>query len=88
MVCINLSPISLKLVPAEEHPSRDLSRLTYELSNPNITADGVVGLARALEHINIFWAIIGGFIRLPIISYLLQLIVDSIGGGPRKVCRT
>ena len=82
-----LNPKGLRLVPAEMHPHRDLNRVTYELSDQNISAEGIVAIARALEHVNIAWAFLGSFIRLPIIHQLLQLITDSIGGGPRKICK-
>ncbi len=82
-----LSPKGLRFVPAEQHPSKDLTRVTYELTTQDISAEGIVAIARALEHVNIAWAFLGSFIRLPLISSILQLITDSIGGGPRQVCR-
>lgn len=48
-------------------------------------ATGVAAFARALEHINLGWAMLGWLIRLPILNPLIQLIVDASGGGPRDV---
>jgi hypothetical protein len=41
--------------------------------------------ARALEHINLAWALAGAIMRLPILSSIIQLIVDASGLGPRKL---
>lgn len=41
--------------------------------------------ARALEHVNFALATLGMAMRLPVIRPLLQLIVDSSGGGPQAV---
>ena len=51
-------------------------------------AIGVEAFARALEHLNFGWAILGCALRLPLILPLAQLIVDSSGGGPRRIPRT
>ena len=82
-----MSPIGLQLVPAEEHPSKDLNRISYELAELDISDQGIVAIARALEHTNLAWAIFASFMRLPLIRWVLQLITDAIGGGPRQVCR-
>lgn len=41
--------------------------------------------ARALEHINLGWAVMGWSLRLPIINHMLQVFVDALGGGPRQI---
>ncbi|HET8680229.1 MAG TPA: isoprenylcysteine carboxylmethyltransferase family protein [bacterium] len=79
-------PAGLMLVAAEDHPTRDLHRLTYQSSDGRST-DGVSALARGLEHLHFGWAIIGCTMRLPLVCSVLQLIVDATGGGPRVITR-
>ena len=71
-----LRPIGLDFVPAEYHPGEKLSRITYECDG--IAETGVRAIGRALEHVNIAWAILGCFMRLPVLSSVLQLIADSV----------
>lgn len=81
------SPIGLILIPAQDHPNQDLNRLTYDPMNGNADQLGVCAFAKALEHINLGWALIGSFIRLPLIRQFLQLVSDLTDGEPRQVCR-
>lgn len=81
-------PSALELVPAEQHPSGALARMAYEVDEPDggrYTASGVVALARALEHLHFGWAFIGWIIRLPVLSAVIQVVVDAVGGEKRKV---
>jgi hypothetical protein len=82
-----MRPVGLVVVPAEEHPSRDLTRITYAPADGGAEEDGVAAFARALEHVNLACAMLGMALRLPIIRPLLQLIVDASGGGPVRVRR-
>jgi len=82
-----LRPVNLETVPAEEHPSRDLQRMTYESSGGAVEEQGIAALARALEHVNFLWAFAGMTLRLPLVNALLQKIVDASGGGPFQVTR-
>jgi protein-S-isoprenylcysteine O-methyltransferase Ste14 len=80
--------IGLEVFAAEAHPTRDLRRITYELvEDPREGEEGVVALARAVEHINLAWAMLGFFVRLPGIRQGLQLLADVSGGGERVVPR-
>jgi protein-S-isoprenylcysteine O-methyltransferase Ste14 len=79
-------PVRLMLVPAQNHPRRDLERLTYDPGDGR-EEEGVAALGRALEHLHLGWAFLSWFVRLPVISSFSQLITDVSGGGPRKVCR-
>jgi protein-S-isoprenylcysteine O-methyltransferase Ste14 len=74
-------PRGLTIVGAETHPSRELTRITYEGFDGS-TASGVAAIARALEHIHLGWAFVGFLLRLPLVIQLVQLIVDASGGGP------
>ena len=79
------NPTGLRIVPAEEHPTTTLSRIRYEA--PGWSEDGVLAFARALEHLHFGWAWMGWTIRLPVVSPILQWIVDLSGGGERPIPR-
>lgn len=80
--------VALEILPAEAHPQRDLRRITYELADDAAVGDeGVAALARAAEHINLGWAMLGFFVRLPLVRPLLQLLADLSGGEERLVPR-
>jgi hypothetical protein len=81
------SPVALRIVAAEQHPSRSLTRVTYDPGDGTGDSEGVAALARALEHLNFGWALVGMFVRLPGLCAALQLIADASGGGPRSVVR-
>lgn len=81
------NPVGLALVPAQEHPNRDLSRLTYAPGDGGPEEDGVAAFARALEHTNLLGGLLASLMRLPIVLDLLQVLVDASGGGPRVVLR-
>lgn len=80
-------PIALRLLAAEDHPSRDLFRLTYLSANGEEQAEGILALARALEHIHFGWALLAFAIRLPIVCHLIQLLADAVGAEPRRIVR-
>ena len=80
-------PVGLVLVPAQDHPARDLTRLTYDPGDGSAEEEGIVALAHALEHIHLGFATLGWLMRLPGIAALVQMVVDAAGGGPRLVPR-
>ncbi len=75
----------LSIVAAESHPSRSLTRITYEPTDGSMAATGVAAIARSLEHIHLGWATIGFLLRMPLVSTLAQLLVDASGGEPRQI---
>jgi protein-S-isoprenylcysteine O-methyltransferase Ste14 len=80
--------VSLEVVPAELHPQRDLRRVTYELvDDASVHEEGVAALARAVEHIHLGWAMLGFFIRLPVMRHALQLLADVSGGDEQLIRR-
>jgi len=81
----SLRPIGLEIVSAENHPGRDLTRMTYECDGYEV--EGLAALARSLEHVNLAWALIGMFLRLPGLNRFIQAVLDVSGGGPKKVTR-
>jgi protein-S-isoprenylcysteine O-methyltransferase Ste14 len=74
----------LVIAAAEDHPQGGLTRITYEAVDGTYRATGIDAIARALEHSHLGWACAGFAMRLPIVSPVLQLIVDASGGQPRR----
>lgn len=79
--------VALEIVAAEDHPSRDLERITYDPMDGGETEEGVRAIARGLEHIHLGWAFAGACLRLPGIAYVVQLVVDVSGFEPRIIPR-
>lgn len=79
--------IFLQVVAAEDHPTRDLERITYDPMDGTNVDDGVAAFARALEHINLGWAFAGACLRLPLMRHLVQVLLDASGFGPRPIPR-
>jgi hypothetical protein len=73
----------LIIVAAETHPSRALTRISYEPGDGTCAASGVEAVGRALEHLHLGWAFIGCVLRLPVLRQSVQLLVDASGGEPR-----
>jgi hypothetical protein len=80
-------PVGLLLLAAEDHPSRDLERLTYDPGDGASGEEGIAALARGLEHLHLGWALLGWCLRLPLIRPFLQLVADASGAGPRPAAR-
>ena len=66
---------------------RSLTRITYDPGDGSAESVGVAALGRALEHVNLAWALAGMFVRLPGVCSLLQVAADASGGGPNRVVR-
>jgi protein-S-isoprenylcysteine O-methyltransferase Ste14 len=81
------SPVGLDIVAAEHHPSRCLTRITYDPGDGSGDSEGVAAIGRALEHLHLGCALLGMFVRLPGIRETIQLVTDASGGGPRRVPR-
>ena len=79
--------IGLAIVAAERHPLKSLTRITYDPGDGTAESLGVAALGRALEHVNLGWALVGMFVRLPGVCWLLQVATDASGGGPNRVVR-
>jgi protein-S-isoprenylcysteine O-methyltransferase Ste14 len=74
-------PTGLQLLDAETFGS--IQRMTYDPNDGYPMEEGVHAMGRALEHLNLFWALGGALIRVPILSHFIQLAVDAAGLGPR-----
>jgi protein-S-isoprenylcysteine O-methyltransferase Ste14 len=79
--------VLLHVVAAEDHPTRDLQRITYDPMDGTDVDEGVGAFARGLEHINLEWAFAGACLRLPGIKHLVQILLDGSGLGPRSIPR-
>ncbi|MGB8096617.1 MAG: hypothetical protein WCF17_05635 [Terracidiphilus sp.] len=79
--------ILLHVVAAEDHPTRDLRRMTYDPMDGTAVDEGVGAFARGLEHINLGWAFAGACLRLPGIKHVVQILLDCSGLGPRSIPR-
>jgi hypothetical protein len=75
---------NLTILAAERHPTRRLTRITYEDGDGTV-ATGVAAVARALEHIHFGWALVGAVLRLPALNQATQLLADASGAEPRRL---
>ena len=78
-------PVGLTIMAAERHPTRSLTRITYDPGDGTGDRAGVAAVARALEHINFAWALVGMFARLPGVNWFLQIVTDASGGAPKNL---
>jgi len=81
------NPVALDLIAAEDHPTSNLTRITYDPMDGTPPEAGVSAFARGLEHINFAWALLGAFLRLPLVATLAQILADAAGFGPRLIER-
>ncbi|WP_110240205.1 methyltransferase [Nocardioides gilvus] len=79
-----LGQVGLETHVAEEAPHR-VPRM--EWSDGETVSSGVAAFARALEHTTLVWAWLGWWMRLPGVGWVLQLIADACGLGPRELPR-
>ena len=79
-------PVALELCAAEAAEGSPLERLTYV--DGAYEVNGIRALGRALEHLNLGWALAGAALRLPGLWQFTQLVMDVAGFGPRLLCDT
>jgi len=73
----NRNTCNLKIKYEYEFQENKLLQATYtDYSNNHHKS--IIAIAFGLEHINLFWASLGWFMRLPIIHHVLQIIIDSM----------
>lgn len=60
-----------------EFSRNELLQATYKDHN-NVNYKSILAIASGLEHINLFWASLGWFMRLPIIHPILQAIINTM----------
>ena len=76
-------PLGLYIVPAESLPAGTIRRMRYDPHDGTPSVEGVRAMGRALEHLNLAWALCGAALRLPILWRIIQLFMDASGLGPR-----
>jgi len=59
----------------------------YHPSDGTPPEQGIAAFARALERVDLAWALVGALICLPVLRSVLQLFADASGFGPRVVRR-
>lgn len=83
---LRFDPVGLDIRCASGHPDR-LTQIRYERADgpdDQVTAySGVAAVGAALEHCNLALAVVGWFLRLPVLWRLWQLVADAVGLGPR-----
>jgi protein-S-isoprenylcysteine O-methyltransferase Ste14 len=79
------SPLGLQIVDAETLPAGSIQRMRYDPKDGSCTVDGIRAMGRALEHLDLGWALCGTVVRLPCVWQLVQLFMDAAGLGPRVI---
>jgi protein-S-isoprenylcysteine O-methyltransferase Ste14 len=77
-------PVGLRIAPAESSEDLGIRRITY-LRPSGQPVRGVAAVARALDHINLGWALVGWILSLPLVLQLAQVIADVFGPKPHVV---
>jgi protein-S-isoprenylcysteine O-methyltransferase Ste14 len=78
-------PVGMDFVAAETLPQGSIRRMRYEPGDGTERVEGVRAMARALEHLNLGWALAGAALRLPGVWQFVQLMMDASGLGERVV---
>jgi hypothetical protein len=73
----------LEVRAAADFPGASLERVTWRHPASERTESGVRGIAMALQHVNLGWAMVGWFAGLPGVSWVLQICFDAAGAGKR-----
>lgn len=80
------NPRNLEIKSSSDFIGTGLLQVTY-IDYLGNEFKSVKAIASSLEHINLAYASLGWFMRLPIITHLLQVIVDSIDLEEKQECR-
>jgi protein-S-isoprenylcysteine O-methyltransferase Ste14 len=72
-----LGPIGIEIRDAREHP-QTLTRVTYRYPDGS-EVQGIYAIAACLNHVNLAYAFLGWFMRLPVVRQLLQILIDGTG---------
>ncbi len=75
-------PVGVVIMDAETLASGTITRMRYVCEGE--TVEGVRAMGRALEHLNLGWAAVGVALRLPGVWWVLQMVLDVSGMGPRE----
>jgi hypothetical protein len=77
--------LGLQIIDAETLPAGSIQRMRYDPGDGSGTVDGIRAMGRALEHLDLGWALCGAVVRLPCVWQLVQLFMDAAGLGPRVI---
>ncbi len=78
-------PAGMEIVDAETLPAGSIRRIRYDPADGTPASEGVRAVGRALEHLNLAWALAGAALRLPVVWWAIQLVMDASGAGPRTL---
>jgi len=81
-------PLGMEIVDAETLPAGSIRRMRYEPADGTGAVEGIRAMGRALEHLNLGWALAGAALRLPVLCQCVQTVMDASGFGPRTLCST
>lgn len=81
-------PTGLRILPLSAHPFEVLTRITYGPAGEQRETHGIEAIARALEHIHLTWALCGWMLRLPMLSWFVQLVADAVSPPRPAICPT
>lgn len=79
----NKKTINLKIDFSENYKGEELLQVTYK-NHLGQEYKSVKAIAYALEHINLGYASLGWFMKFPIVSYIIQSIIDALGFSEEK----
>ncbi len=71
-------PVNLSILDAKDFKKKNLTQVTY-VDEFGEFHSSIYAISNALNHTNLAYASIGWFIQFPIVSHLLQIIVDALG---------
>jgi protein-S-isoprenylcysteine O-methyltransferase Ste14 len=77
-------PVGLRICDAETLPQGSIRRMRY-VAEDGSSDNGVRAMGRALEHLNFAWAMTGAALRLPGVWWMVQVVMDAAGLGPREI---
>ena len=78
-------PVGMVIVDAETLAAGSIRRMRYDPGDGSAAVEGVRAMGRALEHLNAGWALCGAALRLPGVWWVVQVVMDASGLGPRVV---
>jgi hypothetical protein len=74
---LNAKAVNLDIKNAKNFPGNTILQATY-IDENGIKFNSITAIACSLEHINLAYASLGWFVRLPIINFVLQSIIDTM----------
>ena len=79
-------PTRLRILPLAGHFPNTLNRITYRAAGSQREVQGIHATARALDHLNLAWAFCGWMLRLPLIAWVAELIIEAVSPSGREHC--